>query len=131
MAQGKEGAKKENVLVCFLRVAPLPQHLAGGLAHGNEELVIAEGLHHAREQHQVAVGDDIEPQQVVLREEVRPGLPAPVVQRLLPDGQLRRFGVTAAGRARRGRDWRRHRGRGGRDVGSSFLLLAERGRRGG
>lgn len=39
-----------NLLVSFLGIAPLPYHLARVLTHSDEELVIAQRLHHASQQ---------------------------------------------------------------------------------
>lgn len=95
VGEEREGIAGNYELVRLLGVAPLPQDLARGLAHGDEQLVVAERLHHAGEQHEVAVGDDVELQQVVLREEPVPGprFATSLVQRLLPDGEFRGVGV--------------------------------------
>lgn len=81
----------------LLGVAPLPQNLARGLAHGDEELVIAEGLDDAGQQHEVAVGDNVEAEEVILREHVDAGLATAIVEGLLPDGQLGRLGIGRGG----------------------------------
>lgn len=78
----------------LLLVSPLPQHLSRRLPHRDKQLVIAERLHDPRKQQQVPVGNDLHAEEVVLREHVA-FFPAPVVEQLLEDGQLRRVGIAA------------------------------------
>lgn len=82
----------------FFGVAPFPQHLARGLAHGDEKLVICEGLNDTGEQHEVSVWNDIEAQKIILGEHVCSRLATSIVEGLLPDAELGRRGVALGGR---------------------------------
>ena len=81
----------------LLLIAPLPAHLPRRLSKRHKQLVIAERLDDLQQQALVLVGDDAQVGEVLLREEVilAASLPDPVVERLLPDGELGGFGVAA------------------------------------
>lgn len=101
------GEGSVSSLMRLLLVSPLPQHLSGRLPHRDEQLVIAERLHDPREQQQVPIGYHLHAEEVVLREHVA-FFPAPVVEQLLQDGQLRGVGIAAIGPRGASSDGGRH-----------------------
>lgn len=85
-----DSGDSKDILVSLLSITPLPQYVVGGIAHSHEELVVAQGLHDPDEEHLVAIGDDAEVDQVVLREGVvlATRLLDSLIQGLLPDGEF-------------------------------------------
>lgn len=95
-----------------MSVAPLPENISGSLSHGDEELVITEQLNHLHKESSVPVGNDVELEELILGEHVVFGgdVFAAVVEGLLENVELGRFGLAGAGdcsRARHGGWWSR------------------------